>query len=290
MKKIVYYIESIRWFEVMVRMGAPVLALLMTAPIPSTSSVIKIVHALLAFFFLWAHIYAFNEWGGYSSDKADSVRAHTPLLAGKISPREMFLLALMCVFVSSILYALLDVRLLIIVLVTSVMGVLYVHPKILLKNVPCMSCAMLFLVSVGDFLLGWLVFSSHISQGILIGLFFGILGMAGQSYHETGDYESDKRAGINTNAVRFGKKRTFAFGFVCYTVACVYFCALTVSNLVTDFLYIPLAVTYPLYVFLFLRCLRSEMNAHVVSRFVRQYRLLYGVIGCAMIAILLFTR
>lgn len=289
MKKIAYYIQSIRWFEIAVRMGAPVLALLMTAPTPSTSSVIKIVHALLAFVFLWAHIYAFNEWGGYLSDKAASVRIHTPLLAGKVSPREMVVLAFVCVFVSSFLYVLLDVRLLIIVLVNSIMGVLYVHPKILLKNVPCVSCAMLFLVSVGDFLLGWLVFSRHMSQGIFIGVFFGILGIVGQSYHESGDYDSDKRASIYTNAVRFGKKRLFVYGLVCYTCACVYFCALTISNRVAHFLYIPLVVTYPLYLFLFFRCLQAEVSAHAVRQFVRQYRLLYGVIGCAMIGILLIT-
>lgn len=290
MKKVVYYIQSIRWFEIIVRMGAPLLALMLTAPALNIAVFAKMLYALLAFFFLWVHIYAFNEWGGCLYDKHDSAKAYTPLLAGKITPREMFLLALVCVFVSSVLYALLDTRLLIIVFVNSVMGVLYVHPKILLKNVPCVSCTMLFLVSVGDFLLGWLVFSPHISQGILIGFYFGILGIVGQSYHEAGDYDSDKRAGVHTNAVRFGKKRIFIIGFAFYTISCLYLCLLVRQHSIPDYLCIPVLVTYPLYALLIAICLRAQLQSLAIHRFVVRYRILYGVIGFAMLILLLMSR
>jgi len=290
MKKVVYYIQSIRWFEIMVRMGAPFLALLLTTPPFSMFVFLRIVHALVAFFFLWAHVYAFNEWGGYPSDTRDLSKAHTPLMSGKIRRSEMFTLAWVCMFASVVLYALLDVRLLLIACADSIIGILYVYPKVLLKDVPFISFLILFLVSVGDFALGWLIFSPYITHGVLIGLYFGILGIAGQSYHETGDYDTDKKSKIRTNAVRFGKKRIFVIGFVLYTISCLYFCLLAQQAIVPDYLCIPILVTYPLYALLFAVCLRAQLQSSAIRRFVVRYRILYGGIGSIMCILLLMNR
>jgi len=169
MKRLLSYMQAIRWFEIAVRMGAPVIALLMTIPVWHLTNVFTMLHVLTAFFFLWAHGYSFNEWSGYSFDKADRTKADTPLVSGVISLREMLALSLVCLSISIILYALLDARLLIIAGADSIIGVLYVHPRILLKQVPVMSLIILLFVSIGDFLLGWLVFSSSITQlGIIV--------------------------------------------------------------------------------------------------------------------------
>ena len=290
MKKVVYYIQSIRWFEIMVRMGAPFLALLLTTPPFSMFVFLRIVHALVAFFFLWAHVYAFNEWGGYPSDTSDIAKAHTPLMSGKIQRSEMLTLAWVCMIVSVVLFALLDVRLLFIVGADIIIGILYVHPKVLLKDVPFISFLILFLVSVGDFVLGWLIFSPYIAPGVLIGLYFGVLGIVGQSYHETGDYDTDKKSKIRTNAVRFGKRRIFIIGYVLYTLSCLYFCLLAQQAIVPDYLCIPILVTYPLYAFLFAICLRAQLQSSAIRRFVVRYRILYGGIGCIMCILLLMNR
>ncbi|KPK72399.1 hypothetical protein AMJ87_04950 [candidate division WOR_3 bacterium SM23_60] len=290
MKKIVYYIQSIRWFEITIRMGAPLLALMLTIPVFSTSNMLRTVHTLVAFFFLWAHLYAFNEWGGYLSDQGDRSKAHTPLMAGKIQRDEMFILAWVCAFFSVFLYALLDVRLVPIVCADITIGILYAHPRVLLKEVPFVSFVILFLVSVGDFMLGWLTFSAHITSGVLIGLYFGVLGIVGQSYHETGDCDTDRKSGIRTNAVRFGRKKISITGFVLYTIACLYFCLLAQQAIVPDYLCIPILVTYPLYVVLFAACFRAQLQSSAVHTFVVRYRVLYGGIGFAMLILLCMKR
>ena len=162
MKKLVYFIRSIRWFEIAVRTGAPIIAILIIAPEFDFANGIKIVQGFIAFFFLWAHGYIFNEWGGYDFDKEDISKAKTPLLAGKITPRESLILSIVFASISIILYTLLDIRLLFIVIFDIIMGIIYVHPKILLKNVPILSFIILFIVSVNDFLLAWLLFSSDL--------------------------------------------------------------------------------------------------------------------------------
>lgn len=288
MAKLKYYIESIRWFEIAVRIGGPVVAILIALPEINVANGFKIVHALVAFFFGWAHGYTLNEWGGYAFDKHDPSRATTPLLSGKISPKEMLTLSIACALICILLYALLDLRLLTIVFLDILIGILYDHPKISLKNVPLASFFILFIVSINDVLLGWFVFSSEFSKGFFLGIYFGLLGLAGINYHEAGDYDSDKKAGITTNAVRFGKKKSIILGFTFYTISCVYFILLILFKIIPKNLYPILLITYPIYIFIFYRCLTSNMSSSAVHLFIKRYRILYGFIGLYMIALLVY--
>lgn len=265
------------------RMGAPLIALLLTFPELDIANSIRVIHALAAFFFLWAHLYSFNEWAGYSFDKHDPLKRMTPLLSGKVAPGEMLALSISFALISTILYGVLDARFLIIIFIDMLVGIVYAHPKILLKSEPFASFTILFIVSVLDFLLGWLVFSPSLREGLFIGIYFGILGIVGQHYHEAGDYDSDRRVGIKTNAVRFGKRRIFITGFIFYTIGCVYFCILGfLESIVGNFCLIIL-ITYPVYVFIFYECLRSRIRSSAVRLFVKRYRLLYGIIGLYVI-------
>lgn len=290
MKKLVYFVRSIRWFEIAVRTGAPIMAILILAPELDLANVFKIVHSFFAFFFLWAHGYIFNEWGGYDFDKNDISKAKTPLLAGQIAHRESLNLAIIFASISIILYSLLDTRLLLIVFFDILMGILYVHPKILFKNVPIISFMILFIVSVNDFLLAWLLFSPDISRGLLIAVYFGILGITGQHFHEAGDHDSDKKVNIKTNAVRFGKKLIFVLGFIFYTLSVLYFIALSFIKVIPIYLYLVLLVTYPIYLAIFFKCLCSGISTTNVHYFVKTYRLLYGIIGLCFVVLLLFSR
>lgn len=288
MGRLKYYIKSIRWFEIAVRTGAPVIAILIALPELNLVTGFKILHAFFAFFLLWAHGYAFNEWGGYGFDKLDGSKAKTPLLAGHVSHREFLILSIAFAGISVVLYAMLDMKFLIIIFFDIIMGILYVHPKILLKNVPIASFVILFIVSVNDFLLGWLVFSPSISKGLLIGMYFGLLGITGQHFHETGDCDSDERANIRTNAVRFGKKNIFIIGFIFYTLSCIYFIFLSLTKIIPQYLYIVLLITYPIYFVLFYKCLKVGMGSSDVRCFVKRYRQLYGFIGLCFIIQLFF--
>jgi 4-hydroxybenzoate polyprenyltransferase len=287
MAKIKYYVRSIRWFEIAVRMGAPVVAMLIAVPALNILNGMKMLHALIAFFFGWTHGYTLNEWGGYAFDKHDPTKVKAPLLSGKISPDEMLVLSIVCAFVCIVLYALIDPRLLIIVFLSILIGVLYDHPKTSLKNIPLASYFVLFIVSINDVLLGWLIFSSDFSRGLLIGIFFGVLGLAGINYHEVGDHDSDKKTGIKTNAVRFGKRKIFIVGFIFYTVSCGYFVLLTVLKIVPVNLYLVFIISYPAYIYIFSRCLKANINTAAVHLFIRHYRIIYGVMGFFIIFLLI---
>lgn len=268
-------------------MGAPLLAMLITLPELNTVNILRMAHALIAFFFGWTHGYTMNEWGGYEGDSHDPSKAKRPLLAGQISRREILMFSLICAGICVILYSLLDPKLLFLVGLSLFIGLLYNHPRITLKKVPFASLFVLFVVSISDTLLGWLVFSSVLYQGCLVGGFFGLLGFAGICYHEAGDYESDRTTGIATNAVRYGKKPVFILGFVFYSISCVYFIFLTILNIIPTGLFLGFVFSYPVYIYLFYRCIKRGMDTTAIHDFINQYRTFYGVVGLYMVLYLI---
>jgi 4-hydroxybenzoate polyprenyltransferase len=268
-------------------MGAPLLAMIIAVSDLNLTNIARMVHGLVAFFFGWAHGYTFNEWGGYAGDVHDPFKTQRPLLTHELSRREILVFSIILACIGVALYCLLNPMLLPIVFLSLCIGVLYNHPRITLKKVRFASFFVLFIISIDDTLLGWLLFSHLVYQGVLIGLFFGVLGCAGICYHETGDYESDRIAGIQTNAVRFGKRKLFYLGFVFYTVACLYFITLTVFSIVPGMLYLGFLITYPGYAYLVYQCIRGGLEASAVHRFITRYRILYGMIGLYMMIMLL---
>jgi 4-hydroxybenzoate polyprenyltransferase len=289
MKKLLYFVRSIRWFEIAVRTGAPVIAVLIAAPSMGHDNVVRIILGFAAFYLLWIHGYTFNEWGGYYSDKNDASKSKTPVIAGLITRRDLLILSIFSIVISVVLYTLLDTRLLAIILFDVILGIAYVHPRILLKNVPVVSFLILLIVSINDFLLGWLIFSSDVVRGLLISIFFGMLGITGQHFHEAGDHDSDKRVDIKTNAVRFGKKNIFVMGFIFYTLSILYFIFISVCGFIPNYLYLILVLTYPVYALIFYKCLKTGITTTQTRIFIKRYRFLYGFIGACFLVILLFA-
>ncbi len=281
--KLIAYLRSIRWFEIAVRMGAPFVAMLIACPVINAAAVARIVHALAAFFLGWAHGYTMNEWGGYAGDAHDPLKSKRPLLAGMISRREIFVYSLACAAACVILYYFLDPKLLFIVALSLIIGFFYNHPRITLKKIPFASLGVLFIVSINDTLLGWLVFSPALDTGLVLGVFFGLIGLAGICYHEARDHESDRAAGMRTNAVRFGKKLMFKLGIVFYTLSCMYFILLTIYEKVPGMLFLGFLASFPVYLYFVYRVIRLNMTTPAIHDFITQYRILYGVIGAYMI-------
>jgi len=282
-RKVLLYILSIRWFEIGIRMGAPLLGALFAMGSVDTAVLGELGIGLLAYFFLWAHIYLFNELAGMRFDKYDEYKANTPLLSGQVSYRGICGMSAGFLLASVALYFYISPALVMVALVDVLLGFVYVHPRLLLKDKPLVSFLFLFLVSFNDFLLGWLLFSKLSLRGVSIAVYFGLLGIAGQHYHEVKDYTADKNAGIRTNAVRYGKKRIFLLGFGFYTLACVYLGLLALWEVVPPLVGCVPWITYPIYILIFHRCLIAGMDSLEMHKFVKRYRVLYIIMGIGML-------
>jgi len=101
--------------------------------------------------------------------------------------------------------------------------------------------------------------------------------------HEVRGLDGDQFNGIRTNAVAFGKARSFVAGVALFTVAYALLVSLAAFGVVPRVLVLA-GVLFPLHLGASLRAWRAGLDFQSLCRLQRLYRLLYAVIGIAMLA------
>ena len=119
--------------------------------------------------------------------------------------------------------------------------------------------------------------------GLVISLFFGLVFAGDHLNHEVRDYEGDLLNGIRTSAVVFGCRRTFLASLCTFTAAYAILAGLaTLGILPRLLLWSP--IMWFLHVAWSLRALQRGLGFETVSWMQRRYRLLFALIGLAMLA------
>jgi len=280
---ILRFLRSLRWLETFVRLGAPFLGVVFSVNNIYDINILKLFLLLSGYFTLVSHIYLYNDLKGKGFDLLDTLKK-TPLLKGEVSYFSLFLFSLLLLFYSIIVYYFLNPIFLIFLFIDIIMGITYVHPKVLLKNRPFFSIIFLFISNFNDFLIGWLLFGKINITGILLSVYFGLLGAAGQMFHEVKDYEADKISGIRTNAVRFGQKNIFFLGLITYSLSVLFFIYISLIFLKKPY-FIPHILTYPFYISYIINNLKTDFNRNNFQRFVVFYRFMYIFIGIVIFII-----
>jgi hypothetical protein len=90
---------------------------------------------------------------------------------------------------------------------------------------------------------------------------------------------------IRTNAVAFGQRRTFAASLILFTLAQLLLLLLSLQAILPRPL-AALVLLFPLQLHWSLQTLREGLTYTNVSRLQTRYRVLYAVIGLAMVAAL----
>jgi 1,4-dihydroxy-2-naphthoate octaprenyltransferase len=102
------------------------------------------------------------------------------------------------------------------------------------------------------------------------------------------DFDGDVRNEIKTNAVRFGKTRTFIAGLVVFTFSYAQLVVLAVSGIIPGWL-AGFALLYLLHLYWSLKMVAAGLSFDSMRRFQARYRTIYAVIGAAMLAALLVS-
>jgi 4-hydroxybenzoate polyprenyltransferase len=131
--------------------------------------------------------------------------------------------------------------------------------------------------------LGYTLFGPLDQRGVLIAVFFALTFTAGHLNHEVSDFDVDRQNRLKTNAVAFGKRRTFVAGLAVFTLAYVWLLILARSEFVPRPLALLPILLYPLHIFWSVRALRDGLDPDSLSRFQIRYRLLYAIIGLGML-------
>lgn len=238
---------------------------------------------------LVAHVFVLNDWSGMSADFRDPNRTPAVFSTRGVSGRSIGHLSVALLILSLLLLSSLGVVPLIIALMIAGLSALYSAPAAHLKGVPVLSSALHLAGGVLHFLLGYSVFTAVDGRGLMIGCFFALIFAAGHLTHETRDSESDTLNGIRTNAVTFGKARSFTTGLALFTIADVLLVVLAARRTVPRPLII-VAALYPLHLYWSLQALRAGLTFESVRRLQIRYRALYAAIGLMTAATVLMRH
>lgn len=282
-------LSCLRYREVLVLQGSPLLGVAFTVGQITTPTAVKVLVFAVASFLLVAHVFSFNDWAGIAWDSNDPHKSADVFLTKGLSRPDVLALSFTLLALSLLLFAVLPRRTLLLALAIAILGLLYSHPATNAKAIPILSSAPHLAGGVLHFLLGYSVFRGIDRRGVLIALFFALTFTAGHLNQEVRDHDGDRLNGLLTNAVRFGKRAAFLAGLALFTLAYGDLALLALSGVVpAGLVWLPV-VLYPVHVGWSLGTLRSGLTFETVSRFQSRYRMLYALIGVTML-VTLITR
>lgn len=283
---VVRLLSCIRFDEVLVLQGSPLLGALFSIGRLTTEKAVALAVLAAGSFCLVAHILVLNDWSGTSADLRDPNRTTGVFLTKGMSRTEIGYLWMALLAMSLLLLSPLGLRTLVIALAIAGLSALYSAPAFHMKGVPLLSSALHLSGGILHFLLGYSLFRAVDGRGLEIGCFFALVFVAGHLTHEARDSESDLLNGIRTNAVTFGKARGFAAGLTLFTIADVLLVVLAVQGAVPRAL-VLVAALYPLHLYWSVRALRAGLTFESIRRLQVRYRALYAIIGLMMVVMVL---
>jgi 4-hydroxybenzoate polyprenyltransferase len=284
------YLSCIRYHEVLVLQGSPLLGAAFALEHVTAEAVVQILAFGIGSFFLVAHIFSFNDWAGTAEDSHDPNKAPSVFSTKGVSPHGVLLLSSTLLVAALLVFAFLPVRTLLLALAIAAMGIFYSHPSTNAKAIPVVSSCPHLLGGLLHFLLGYSLYRPIDRRGAFIALFFALTFTAGHLSQEVRDYDGDRFNGLQTNAVAFGRRRAFLAGLVVFTLAYADLEYLASSGLIGSVLAWLPPVLWPIHLGCAVSALRAGLSFESVSRYQNRYRALYGVIGLIMVATLLLRR
>lgn len=275
------WLSCLRFPEVVLLQASPLMGLILGAGAFSPAKGFTALHLILASVALVAYVFCLNDWAGIASDLNDPNKAERTFVAKGVRTEGMAGLAVAFGLAGLILFSFLPLQTRALACLLVLLGLFYSFPNGGAKGIPLLSSGIHFLGGVTHFLIGYSVFTMVDVRGVQFALYCGLVFTAGHLNQEVRDYESDRRNGILTNAVRFGKRRTFLSGFVLFTLAYGLLGWLVVGHTSPAGL-LGLALLYAIHTFLFWMTYRTGLTYEVVGSHQTHYRIIHAVIGMAL--------
>jgi 4-hydroxybenzoate polyprenyltransferase len=282
-------LSSIRFDEVLVLQGAPLLGAVFSIGRLTIDGVVTLLIFAAGSCLLVAHVFVLNDWSGISSDLRDPNRATAVFKTRGIGRTEITYLWVALLALSLLLLSQFGSLTLAIALMIAGLSALYSAPASHLKGVPLLNSAVHLAGGLLHFLLGYSVFRAVDARGLEIGCFFALAFSGGHLTHEVRDLDGDMRNGIRTNAAQFGKAQGFVAGLTLFTIANVLLVVLAARGTVPRDL-VLVAALYPLHLYWAQRALHAGLTFESVRRLQVRYRALYALIGLMMAVTVLLGR
>ena len=282
-------LSCIRFDEVVLLQGSPLLGAVFSIGRLTTQRAVALSLLAAGSLSLVSHVFVLNDWSGMSADLQDPNRTSGVFMTKGIGRTEIGYLWIALLALSLLLLSPFGSRTLVIALAIAGLSALYSAPASHMKGVPLLNSALHLTGGILHFLLGYSVFSAVDGRGLEIGCFFALAFVAGHLTHEARDREGDLLNGIRTNAVTFGRTRSFAAGLALFTIANVLLVVLAVRGTVPRAL-VLVAAFYPLHLYWSLRTLRAGLTFESIRQLQLRYRAIYAAMGLMIVVTVLLAH
>ncbi|QIL72489.1 UbiA family prenyltransferase [Diaphorobacter sp. HDW4B] len=284
---------SVRWEEVLVLQGTPLMGALlasghMHASVLTPHWWLHIALLVLGNLCLVAHVFVLNDWAEITADLQDPLRSQRTFANKGVRRAAVGWLAVILLISSLLIFAALGVQAFVLAVLITGASVMYSVPPFHMKGRPVSGTALHLVSGSLHFLLGYAALAPVGSDGILVSVFFGLVFAAGHLNHEVRGYAGDTLNHIRTNAVAFGRVPCFLAAFVLFSLGYVLLEILVWQNRLPQALCIA-AFLYPIHCAFTWRALREELSLASLIRLQKCYRALYALVG-AVIALALLLH
>jgi 4-hydroxybenzoate polyprenyltransferase len=281
----VRYLSCLRLEEILVLQGSPLLGAAFAIGRPAAENLGALAILAVANVCLVAHIFMLNDWSGLTTDLTDPNKAAGVFTARGVGRREIGGLAAGLLALSLLLFSRLGPSTLCLALAIATLSALYSLPRFNWKGRPLLSSAAHLAGGFLHFLLGYSVGQAIDRRGLAMAAFFALTFAAGHLTQELRDHQGDVRNAIRTNAVIFGRRRTFAASLALFTLAYALLLLLALQGILPRPL-AALVALYPLHLRWSLETLAAGLTYASLRRLQARYRALYTIVGLAMVAAL----
>lgn len=281
--RVIPHFASTRGLEVLVLQASPILGCFLGGFNLQPSGVIHLGVLLIGSLALTAHVFVFNDWAGHSRDSRDPRRSTFVFGRRGITRRQVACVATALLIFANVAFAAVGRGAVLLGAAIAALSVLYSCSPRFGKSTPIVASINHLLGGALHFLLGYTLFHPLDASGLMISLFFGLVFCGGHLNQEVRDYEGDLLNGIRTSAVVFGGRRAFLASLFTFTAAYAILAGLAALGILPRLLLWSI-VLWPLHVAWSLRALRSGLGFETALWMQRRYRLLFALIGLAMLA------
>ena len=247
----------------------------------------RFLAVLFAFSLATASIFILNQYFDRKEDQENAFKSNLPVASGRMAPQTALIFSLSLITLCLVLVILVDTNLLSLFLIYFAFGTAYSAPPFRLKTVPVVDFAVSG-VGAGfmPFLMGLELtdkLGSDISSVMLGVVPLVLIHCGGHIIQAIGDYEVDRKMGVCTFVVRYGKKKGAIVAGFMFLSACflpfIYsvFGLLCYRHLLMFFILFPLSVPV-------IRCyaavLKKPSTRNVLN--MQKTATKYGIIGVAV--------
>ena len=280
----VQHFGSTRGLEVLALQASPILGIVLGGFRLERTGVIRPGLLCLGSLALTAHVFVLNDWAGHRTDIRDPRRGTTLAFARRgITSRRMARVAIALLIFANVAFALIGSTALLFGAGIAALSLLYSCAPKFGKSTPIWASVNHLIGGALHFLLGYTLVRALDARGLMISLFFGLVFAGGHFNQEVRDYESDLLNGIRTSAVAFGCRRAFLASLCTFTAAYATLAGLAALGILPKLL-LWSTVVWAVHLTWSLRAFQRGLGFETALWMQRRYRLLFAVVGLAMLA------